>query len=180
MILWQEAKTFVSCRVSREKSFTLLGLNTLSRLIELLFELNTPTFTLPHTEQRSRGGAITWEVTRVVRADLQEQMKELEVRLKEEQEKRAAAEVEMEQWLREEQKKREETVELLEKRVSGVLYRYIGYRLWVCTLNLDPKYSCAILMHVNLCIAFLVFETLSITCMHTLQIYIDTVLAIRS
>ena len=93
-----------------------------------------PSLFFPHTEQRCHEGSITWEVTRVVRADLQEQMKELEVRLKEEQEKRTSAERELEQRLREEQEKRAETercMQLLEKRVTG---KKLGVCAYVCVL----------------------------------------------
>lgn len=55
----------------------------------------------------------------MVRADLQERVKELELRLEEEQEKRSA----LEQKLSEEVEKRVE----LERRVTGKWCKYAGY-----------------------------------------------------
>ena len=126
--------------------------------LRLLSHYHYSTFShssLSHTEHTPHAGAASWQVTRVVRTDLQEQIngleqrlmeeeesrremrEELEQKLKEEQEKRTEVESKLEQKLKEEEKKRMEREQEMEQEMSGKLCMYIKVRghyiiCWFC------------------------------------------------
>ena len=89
--------------------------------LRLLSHYHYSTFShssLSHTEHTPHAGAASWQVTRVVRTDLQEQINGLEQRLMEEEESRREMREDLEQKLKEEQEKRTEVESKLGQRLK--------------------------------------------------------------